>query len=98
MKVPWRGLAVVLATFPCALFAQQLSLELPAVATSQLARSLAAAAPHAKHLWRDSPPTNPDGTVNGYIEIPLGDRRKYEFDMSRNARAIDRMIPEKVGG
>jgi inorganic pyrophosphatase len=41
---------------------------------------------------------NSDDTVNGYIEISRGDRRKYEFDMSRNTRAIDRVIPQKVGG
>jgi hypothetical protein len=23
---------------------------------------------------------NPDGTVNGYIEIPRGERRKYEYE------------------
>jgi inorganic pyrophosphatase len=43
-------------------------------------------------------PTNPDGTVNAYIEIARGDRRKWEFDMGANARAIDRMIPADVGG
>jgi len=36
--------------------------------------------------------------VNAYIEIPMGERRKYEFDMARNTRAIDRVIPEKIGG
>jgi inorganic pyrophosphatase len=41
---------------------------------------------------------NPDGTVNAFVEISRGDRRKYEFDMSRNTRAIDRVISEKVGG
>jgi inorganic pyrophosphatase len=41
---------------------------------------------------------NPDGTVNGYIEIPRGDRTKWEYDMGRNARAIDRVIPRDVGG
>jgi inorganic pyrophosphatase len=41
---------------------------------------------------------NPDGTVNGYIEIPRGERRKYEFDMSRNTRAIDRVMSVQVGG
>jgi hypothetical protein len=46
----------------------------------QLARSLAAAAPHSQHVWRDSPAMNPDGTVNGYIEIPRGERRKYEYE------------------
>ena len=55
-------------------------------------------APHARHVWRDSPAVNPDGTVNGYIEISRGDRRKFELDMSKNARAIDRMISERIGG
>ena len=36
---------------------------------------------------------NDDGTVNGYVEIPLGERRKWEFDMKANARAIDRVMP-----
>jgi inorganic pyrophosphatase len=80
------------------LIAQHAPKELPRTASGQLARSLAAAAPYARHLWRDSPPTNPDGTVNAYIEIPRGERRKYEFDMSRNARAIDRVMSEQVGG
>jgi inorganic pyrophosphatase len=83
---------------PVAVFAQQVRTELPAAATSQLARSLAAAGAHTQHLWRDSAPTNPDGTVNAYVEISLGDRRKYEFDMSRNTRAIDRVIAEEIGG
>ena len=93
-----RPVAAVMALLPCALLAQQLSKELPAAAAAQLARSLAAAASHTRHVWRDSPPNNPDGTLNGYIEISRGDRRKYEFDMSRNMRAIDRVIPEAVGG
>ncbi len=71
---------------------------LPASATSVLATSLNAAAAHPKHVWRDTVPTNPDGTVNAYIEIARGDRRKWEFDMGANARAIDRMIPADVGG
>jgi inorganic pyrophosphatase len=41
---------------------------------------------------------NTDGTVNGYIEISRGDRRKWEFDMAANARAVDRVIPENIGG
>ena len=61
-------------------------------------RSLEAAAPHARHVWRDSPAVNPDGTVNGYQKISRGDRRKFELDMSKNARAIDRMISERIGG
>src|SRR5687768_8874371 len=52
--------------------------ELPAVATAQLAKSLDASRAHTKHLWRDTPPFNADGTINGYIEIPRGVRRKYE--------------------
>ena len=36
--------------------------------------------------------------LNAYIEIPRGDRRKYEFDMAKNAPALDRTIPEKIGG
>ena len=71
---------------------------LPPVASAQLARSLQAAAAHARHVWRDTSPKNLDGTVNAYIEIPRGDRRKWELDMRANARAIDRVIPEEVGG
>src|SRR5688572_2956890 len=71
---------------------------LPAVATTALAASLKAAAMHAAHVWRDTAPINSDGTVNGYIEIARSDRRKWEFDMRANARAIDRMIPADIGG
>jgi inorganic pyrophosphatase len=71
---------------------------LPPLAAAILAKSLAAAEPHRAHVWRDTPPINTDGTVNAYIEIARGDRRKWEFDMSKNARAIDRMIPEALGG
>ena len=99
MIAPSLRATLVIVMVPCALLAQaQLLKELPPVATTQLARSLAAAAPHAAHVWRDSPPMNPDGTVNGYIEISRGDRRKFEFDMNKNARAIDRVIPAKIGG
>ena len=93
-----RLVAVVMALLPCAVLAQRPSKELPAGAAAQLARSLAAAAPHSRHVWRDALPINPDGTLNGYIEISRGDRRKYEFDMSRNMRAIDRVISEAIGG
>src|SRR5688572_341618 len=71
---------------------------LPAVAMTALARSLAAAAPHATHVWRDTVPINADRTVNGYIEIAMGDRRKWEFDMGANVRKIDRLMPADVGG
>jgi inorganic pyrophosphatase len=98
MTTMWRAVTVVLASLPCVVFAHRASQELPAAATRQLAESLAAAASHPRHVWRDVPSMNADGTVNGYIEITRGDRRKYEFDMSRNDRAIDRVIPEAIGG
>jgi inorganic pyrophosphatase len=71
---------------------------LPAHAAAALDASLGAAAPRASHLWRDHAPINPDGTVNAYIEIARGDRRKWEFDMGEHRRVIDRMIPADVGG
>jgi inorganic pyrophosphatase len=86
---------------PLALVAQtpaEIPNELPAIATSQLTRSLDEARAYGKHVWRDTPPINEDGTVNGYVEIARGDRRKWEFRMAMNKRAIDRMIPEQVGG
>jgi inorganic pyrophosphatase len=49
-------------------------------------------------VWRDTPPIGTDGTVTAYVEISRGDRRKWEFDMRANALAIDRIIPEDVGG
>ena len=88
----WWCLAVLPA------LAQAPASELPATAAAQLAESLAASKSHARHIWRDTPPLNDDGTVNGYVEIARGDRRKWEFDMAANERAIDRMIPEQVGG
>jgi inorganic pyrophosphatase len=72
--------------------------ELPASATTRLARSLDAAQAHVTHVWRDPAPTNADGTVNAYIEISRGDRRKWELDMAANARRIDRVMPESIGG
>jgi inorganic pyrophosphatase len=71
---------------------------LPAAAVKQLSASLAAASVHRHHLWRDTAPVNADGTINAYIEIPRGERRKFEFDMHANARAIDRVMPERIGG
>jgi inorganic pyrophosphatase len=71
---------------------------LPATAVKTLAASLAAARSHTKHAWRDTPPINSDGTVNAYIEIGRGDRRKWEFDMGTNRPKIDRMIPASIGG
>ena len=66
--------------------------------TTQLMKSLAVAARHAQHPWRDTAPLNPDGTVNAYVEIEKGDRRKWEFDMRAGARAIDRVMPTTIGG
>jgi len=39
-----------------------------------------------------------NGLVYAYIEIPLGERRKYELDIAKNERFVDRVMPEKVGG
>ena len=71
---------------------------LPAPATKALGDSLKAAEPHTRHVWRDTAPINSDGTINAYVEISRGDRRKWEFDMAADLRTIDRMIPEDVGG
>ena len=97
MKLPWL-LAIVL---PLTLAAQDIApppAVLPGPAASTLDKSMKAAAGHRSHVWRDTPPVNGDGTINAYVEIARGDRRKWEFDMAANARAIDRMIPEDVGG
>ncbi len=70
---------------------------LPAEASTKLRASLKAAMPHKQHIWRDTPPF--DGRLlNGYIEIPLGGRQKFELDLAKNAPAVDRIMPEKVGG
>jgi inorganic pyrophosphatase len=71
---------------------------LPASAAGALVASLTAAEPHAKHVWRDTPPVNDDGTVTAYVEIGRGDRRKWEFDIKAHVRRIDRMIPADIGG
>jgi inorganic pyrophosphatase len=71
---------------------------LPGFATKQLADSLVASRAHARHVWRDTRPFNQNGTVNGYIEIPRGERRKFEFSMRHNRRAIDRVMPRSIGG
>jgi inorganic pyrophosphatase len=73
-------------------------LELSEAAVKKLHASLDAARPMAAHVWRDTKPVNDDGTFNAYVEIPRGDRRKWEFDMARNTRALDRVMPDAVGG
>jgi inorganic pyrophosphatase len=72
--------------------------DLPAAGTTKLNASLAAARQHTSSVWRDTAPTNGDGTVNSYIEIPRGERRKFEFNIAANARVVDRVMPESVGG
>ena len=96
-----RVLNLLLAALPCVLAAQspERSLDvLPAGAGMRLAQGLDAAATHSTHVWRDTRPLNEDGSVNAYIEISRGDRRKWEFDIGANARAVDRMMPADVGG
>src|SRR5687767_1570646 len=92
---------VLLLILPVAVTAQMAGTpprELPETAAAQLVASLEAARQQTSHVWRDTPPMNDDGTVNGYVEIPRGERRKFEFDMKANARAVDRVMPEKIGG
>jgi inorganic pyrophosphatase len=97
-----RTCVLAIAGLTCGLLACQPPARPPevlaAVATARLASSLEAASAHLEHAWRDAPALNPDGTVNAYIEIRQGDRRKWELDMGANARAVDRVIPESVGG
>lgn len=99
--MPRSATALMLACLTAAHAAQvseKPSRELPPVATAALQKSLEAASGHAKHVWRDTPPTTAAGDVNAYVEIARGDRRKWEFNMQANARAIDRVIPADVGG
>jgi inorganic pyrophosphatase len=70
---------------------------LPPVAAAKLRDSLKSASAHRHHVWRDTAPFEGE-LLNGYIEIPLGGREKYELDMAKNAPAIDRVIPERIGG
>ena len=91
----------VLAVFVCALVLQTPSgppTVLPAEARRQLQGSLDHSRKFATHIWRDTAPTHADGTVNAYIEIARGDRRKWEYAMGRNLRLIDRVMPKSVGG
>ena len=71
---------------------------LPAAAIEKFNAAMDEAQRHRRHLWRDSAPFPSDGVVSAYIEIPRGERRKYEFDMSRNERAVTRVMPPEVGG
>jgi inorganic pyrophosphatase len=72
---------------------------LPRQSVLQLGTSLAAAADHSKHLWRDiSPLDQATGHLTGFIEIPRGERRKFEFDMTANGLRLDRVLPQSIGG
>jgi inorganic pyrophosphatase len=92
---------LLLFVLPCALAAQALAQPsnlLPEAARAILAASLSAASRHPRHVWRDAPPVNDDGTVNSYLEIARDDRRKWEFDIAANVRRVDRVMPASVGG
>ena len=99
---PTRIVPTLVSAFLCTALAAQtpttIPSELPATASRTLAASLEASKRHRQHVWRDTPPFAPDGTVNAYVEIPRGERRKFEFDMGANTRAIDRVMPADVGG
>jgi inorganic pyrophosphatase len=71
---------------------------LPASARAKLTASIAAARAYARHPWRDTSPLNPDGTLNGYIEISRRDSTKWEFRIPLNRRDIDRTLPAELGG
>jgi inorganic pyrophosphatase len=70
---------------------------LSAAATTKLRDSLKAASAHRAHRWRDTPPFEGQ-LLNAIVEIPRGERRKFEFNMAKNAPAVDRVLPKKVGG
>ena len=94
-----RALTIcVVSVAAVALAADAPPLSLPGTAVQSLKTSLSEAAPHRDHLWRDTAPTERDGTVTAYIEIPKGERRKFEFRMGENRVAIDRVMPEGLGG
>jgi hypothetical protein len=62
-----------LALFLCLAGALQFALApppaLPSAAQAALRQSLAASAAQAHHVWRDTPPVNPDRTVNACVDI-----------------------------
>jgi inorganic pyrophosphatase len=72
--------------------------ELPPHAERRLRESLDAARSHATHVWRDTAPLDESGTLTGYVEIPLGERTKWELDIAANRLAVDRVMSESVGG
>jgi inorganic pyrophosphatase len=70
----------------------------PAGLDLKMSTYLEAAKAHPQHVWRDTEPRNPDGSVNGYVEIPKGESTKWEFRIPLNRREVDRMIPPNLGG
>jgi inorganic pyrophosphatase len=97
VKLSWL-LIIALPLGAAAQAGQHAPETLPAPAAEKLIASLEGARPHRASVWRDTPPFNADGTINGYIEIAKGDRRKWEFRIPDNQRAIDRVMPESLGG
>ena len=77
---------------------QQPPTVLPPEATAKLAANVEHADGQPKHPWAAVTPTGADGTVVAYIEIPRGDRRKWELDMRAGERVVNRLIPADVGG
>jgi inorganic pyrophosphatase len=71
---------------------------MPAGIDHRLSTYFRAAGGHQRNVWRDTPPLNPDGTVNGYVEIPRGESMKWEFRIELNRRDVDRTIPPELGG
>ena len=70
----------------------------PAGLDERVAAYVESARQYPLHVWRDVPPLNDDGTVNGYVEIPRGESKKWEFRIPLNRREVDRTIPRELGG
>lgn len=91
-------IAVVLASLSLAAQAPNpVPSVLPAAASTRLLDSLKAAATFRDHVWRDTEPLS-GRLVNAYVEIPMGELTKYEFDMATNTRKVDRVMPDGLGG
>ena len=95
----WATLSIAcVSAVSAAQVSERASNVLPQAAKASLAASLAAAGRHDRHIWRDTEPVTAGGLVHAYIEIPRGERRKWEFDMRANTRSLDRVMPADVGG
>lgn len=71
---------------------------LPPASSSQVQAALLSTRGHTSHVWRDTPPFNADGSLNGFVEIAAGERRKWELDIGENRLRLDRVLDEAVGG